>query len=440
MTSYVAFLMFPALLILILAGFPIAFSMISVALVAGYLQFGDGVIFQLLSKMDDVATNSVLAAVPLFIFIGAMLERSGIAERLFDAVHVWTRRVPGSLGVSAVLLGTIFAAASGVVGATETVIGMLAVPIMLKHAYDKSLISGTICASGSLGTVIPPSITVIVLAPVANVSVGDLFAGLLFPGLVMAALFIAYVVGIAMLKPAFAPREEETPVLSISQKIRMTVFALVPTMALIFTVLGTILLGIATPTEAAACGAAGTLILSLAYRTFTWGILWNALRRTASITAMILLIVLGGNMFAGVFFASGGMDSVQSLLSTLGLSGAGAVTAILVLAFLAGFVLDLISVVLILIPLAMPIVTGYGVDPVWFAVTFLVVLQTSYLTPPMAPSIFYLRAITPPEITLRHMYRGVLPFIGMQLVTLVLVILFPGLVLWLPEQMSGPSW
>lgn len=440
MSSHVAFLMFPALLVLILAGFPIAFSMISVALVAGYLQFGNGVIFQLLSKMDDVATNSVLAAVPLFIFIGAMLERSGIAERLFDAVHVWTRRIPGSLGVSAVLLGTIFAAASGVVGATETVIGMLAVPIMLKHAYDKSLISGTICASGSLGTVIPPSITVIVLAPVANVSVGDLFAGLLFPGLVMAALFIAYVVGIAILKPAVAPREEESSGLSLSQKLRMTVFALVPTMALIFTVLGTILLGIATPTEAAACGAAGTVILSLAYRTFTWGILWNTLRRTASITAMILLIVLGGNMFAGVFFASGGMDSVQSLLSTLGLSGAGAVTAILILAFLAGFVLDLISVVLILIPLAMPIVTGYGVDPVWFAVTFLVVLQTSYLTPPMAPSIFYLRAITPPEITLRHMYLGVLPFIGMQLVTLVLVILFPGLVLWLPEQMSGPSW
>jgi len=440
MSSHVAFLMFPALLVLILAGFPIAFSMISVALVAGYLQFGNGVIFQLLSKMDDVATNSVLAAVPLFIFIGAMLERSGIAERLFDAVHVWTRRIPGSLGVSAVLLGTIFAAASGVVGATETVIGMLAVPIMLKHAYDKSLISGTICASGSLGTVIPPSITVIVLAPVANVSVGDLFAGLLFPGLVMAALFIAYVVGIAILKPAVAPREEGSSGLSLSQKLRMTVFALVPTMALIFTVLGTILLGIATPTEAAACGAAGTVILSLAYRTFTWGILWNTLRRTASITAMILLIVLGGNMFAGVFFASGGMDSVQSLLSTLGLSGAGAVTAILILAFLAGFVLDLISVVLILIPLAMPIVTGYGVDPVWFAVTFLVVLQTSYLTPPMAPSIFYLRAITPPEITLRHMYLGVLPFIGMQLVTLVLVILFPGLVLWLPEQMSGPSW
>ncbi|SDL52032.1 TRAP transporter, DctM subunit [Modicisalibacter muralis] len=440
MSTYLGFAMFPALMVFILAGFPIAFSMISVALVAGFFQFGDGIIFQLLSKLDDVATNSVLAAVPLFIFIGAMLERSGIAERLFDAVHVWTRRVPGGLALSAVLLGTIFAAASGVVGATETVIGMLAVPIMMKHAYDKSLISGTICASGSLGTVIPPSITVIILGPVANVSVGDLFAGLLFPGLIMAGLFMIYVVGIAMFRPSIAPREEESSGLSLAEKLRITFVALVPTMALIFTVLGTILLGIATPTEAAACGAVGTIVLSLAYRRFSLRILWNSLQRTASITAMILLIVLGGNMFAGVFFASGGMVGVQSLLSFLGLEGAGAVTAIFILAFIAGFLLDLISVVLILIPLAMPIVTSYGVDPIWFSVAFLIVLQTSYLTPPMAPSIFYLRAIAPPEITLRHMYRGVLPFIGLQLITLLLVVLFPELVLWLPEQMGGPSW
>lgn len=440
MSTYLGFAMFPALMVFILAGFPIAFSMISVALVAGFFQFGDGIIFQLLSKLDDVATNSVLAAVPLFIFIGAMLERSGIAERLFDAVHVWTRRVPGGLALSAVLLGTIFAAASGVVGATETVIGMLAVPIMMKHAYDKSLISGTICASGSLGTVIPPSITVIILGPVANVSVGDLFAGLLFPGLIMAGLFMIYVVGIAMFRPSIAPREEESSGLSLAEKLRITFVALVPTMALIFTVLGTILLGIATPTEAAACGAVGTIVLSLAYRRFSLRILWNSLQRTASITAMILLIVLGGNMFAGVFFASGGMVGVQSLLSFLGLEGAGAVTAIFILAFIAGFLLDLISVVLILIPLAMPIVTSYGVDPIWFSVAFLIVLQTSYLTPPMAPSIFYLRAIAPPEITLRHMYRGVLPFIGLQLITLLLIVLFPELVLWLPEQMGGPSW
>nr|WP_297457655.1 TRAP transporter large permease subunit [uncultured Halomonas sp.] len=440
MSAYLGFAMFPALLTLILAGFPIAFSMISVALVVGLFQFGDGIIFQLLSKLDDVATNSVLAAVPLFIFIGAMLERSGIAERLFDAVHVWTRRVPGGLALSAVLLGTVFAAASGVVGATETVIGMLAVPIMMKHAYDKSLISGTICASGSLGTVIPPSITVIILGPVANVSVGDLFAGLLFPGLIMAGLFMIYVVGIAMFRPRVAPREDDDSGLSLAEKLRMTFVALVPTMALIFTVLGTILLGIATPTEAAACGAVGTVVLSLAYRRFSLRILWNSLQRTASITAMILLIVLGGNMFAGVFFASGGMVGVQSLLSALGLEGAGAVTAIFILAFIAGFLLDLISVVLILIPLAMPIVTSYGVDPIWFSVAFLVVLQTSYLTPPMAPSIFYLRAIAPPSITLKHMYRGVLPFIGMQLVTLLLVVVFPELVLWLPGQMGGPSW
>lgn len=441
MSTYLGFAMFPALMLLLLAGFPIAFSMITVALIAGFFQFGDGVIFQLLSKVDDVATHSVLAAVPLFIFIGAMLERSGIAERLFAVVHIWTRRVPGGLALSAILLGTIFAASSGVVGATETVIGMLAVPIMMKHAYDKSLISGTICASGSLGTVIPPSITVVVLGPVAGVSVGDLFAGLLFPGLIMAVLFMLYVVGIALFRSQVAPREEmDGPDLGLGKKLRMTIVALAPTMALIFTVLGTILLGLATPTEAAACGAAGTIILALVYRTFSWSILWSSMQRTASITAMILLIVLGGNMFAGVFFASGGMSAVQLLLSDLGLSGPGAVAAILILAFIAGFLLDLISVVLILIPLAMPIVTGFGVDPIWFSVAFLVVLQTSYLTPPMAPSIFYLRAIAPPDITLRHMYRGVLPFIAMQLVTLLLVILFPDLVLWLPEQIGGPSW
>lgn len=441
MSDYLGFAMFPALMLLLLTGFPIAFSMITVALVAGFFQFGDSVIFQLLSKVDDVATHSVLAAVPLFIFIGAMLERSGIAERLFAVVHIWTRRVPGGLALSAILLGTIFAASSGVVGATETVIGMLAVPVMLKHAYDKSLISGTICASGSLGTVIPPSITVVVLGPVAGVSVGDLFAGLLFPGLIMAVLFMLYVVGIALFRPQVAPREEEEgPDLSLGRKLRMTIIALAPTMALIFTVLGTILLGLATPTEAAACGAAGTIILALIYRTLTWGILWSSMQRTASITAMILLIVLGGNMFAGVFFASGGMTGVQSLLADLGLSGSGAVAVILILAFIAGFLLDLISVVLILIPLAMPIVTSFGVDPIWFSVAFLVVLQTSYLTPPMAPSIFYLRAIAPPDITLKHMYRGVLPFIVMQLVTLLLVILYPDLVLWLPDQMSGPAW
>lgn len=205
MSDYLALIMFPSLIGLIVLGFPIAFSMIVVATLFGIAQFGDAAAYQLLTKIEDTASNSILAAVPLFIFMGAMLENSGIAERLFGAIHLWTRRLPGGLGVGAVIMGTVFAAASGVVGATEAVIGMLAVPVMLKHRYDKSLISGTICASGSLGTAIPPSITVVVLGPVAGVSVGSLFSGLLFPGFLMAVLFLLYIVFIAAMKPRLAP-------------------------------------------------------------------------------------------------------------------------------------------------------------------------------------------------------------------------------------------
>ncbi|WP_249979069.1 TRAP transporter large permease [Vreelandella olivaria] len=441
MSSYLALLMFPALMLFIFSGFPIAFSMILVATGFGIIQFGDVAAYQLLTKIEDTASNSILAAVPLFIFMGAMLERSGIAERLFEAIHMWTRRLPGGLGVGAIIMGTLFAASSGVVGATEAVIGMLAIPVMLKHHYNKSLISGTICASGSLGTAIPPSITVVVLGPVAGVSVGSLFSGLLIPGFLMALMFLVYIIGVAYLKPEMAPRvQEQEPDIGWGEKLRITLVALVPTMLLIFTVLGTILMGLATPTEAAACGALGSVLLALAYRNLTRDVLWHAAIKTMNISAMILLIVMGGSMFAGVFFASGGMATVQSMLMDTGLSPWMILGLILLIAFIAGFVLDLISVVLIIIPVAMPIVRMLGFDEVWFCVAFLVVLQTSYLTPPLAPAIFYLRAITPPEITLKHMYWGVVPFIIAQLVVLALVLAFPSLALWLPDVMGGPSW
>ncbi|MBN8414417.1 TRAP transporter large permease [Halomonas cupida] len=442
MSDYLALVMFPALIGFIISGFPIAFSMIVVATLFGVMQFGDAAAYQLLTKIEDTASNSILAAVPLFIFMGAMLERSGIAERLFTAIHFWTRRLPGGLGVGAVIMGTLFAAASGVVGATEAVIGLLAIPVMLKHQYSKSLMSGTICASGSLGTAIPPSITVVVLGPVASVSVGSLFSGLMFPGFLMALLFLLYIVLVAYLKPEMAPRMSATEGESatLGEKLKVTFGALLPTMALIVTVLGTILLGIATPTEAAACGALGSVVLALAYRNLTLDVLWNSAKRTLNISAMILLIVLGGNMFAGVFFAAGGMATVQSLLMDTGLSPWMILGMILLIAFLAGFVLDMISVVLIVIPVAMPIVRALGFDEIWFCVAFLVVMQTSYLTPPLAPSIFYLRAITPPEVTLKHMYTGVIPFIVVQLIVLALVLAFPSLALWLPDQLSGPSW
>jgi len=437
MTMSLALWMFPALVAFVALGVPIAFSLMGVALIFGVLRFGDAAVFQFISKVDDVSSNYILGAIPLFIFMGAMLERSGIADRLFDAIHLWTRRLPGGLAIGAVIMCTIFAAATGITGATETVVGMLAIPAMMKYGYDKRLIAGTICGGGSLGTVIPPSITVVVLAPVADLPVGDLFAGIMFPGLIMAALFILYILFICTVNPEMAPREpqegyEEPPLL---EKLRITLVALVPPVILIFAVLGTILLGWATPTEAAACGAAGSLLLGVFYRRITFDVVKQALYRTLTITAMILLIVLGGSMFAGVFYASGGMIAIQKLLAEYGLAGWPAIALILFMTFLAGFVLELISVVLIVIPIAIPLVKLYGIDPLWFSILFLVVLQTSYLTPPMAPAIFYLRAIAPPSITLIHMYKGVVPFIFMQIITLTLVVLFPDLATWLPKQL-----
>ncbi len=441
MGDYLSLLMFPLLMLFIFAGFQIAFAMILVASIFGLMLFGDVTAYQLLSKIEETASNSILAAVPLFIFMGAMLEKAGIAERLFKAIHMWTARMPGGLGVGAILLGTVFAAASGVVGATEAVIGMLAIPVMLKHSYDKRLLSGVICASGSLGTAIPPSITVIVLGPVAGVSVGQLFSGLLLPGLLMAALFILYVVVLAWLKPSVAPRlKDDSVAFSLIDKLSLTLTALLPAALLIFTVLGTILMGLATPTEAAACGALGSVILAACYRNLSWKVIKDSCIGTVNISAMILLIVLGGNMFAGIFFAAGGMATVQSVLMGTGLEPWAILGMILFIAFIAGFVLDMMSVVLIIIPVAMPVVRLLGFDEVWFCVAFLVVLQTSYLTPPLAPSIFYLRAITPKEVTLPHMYRGVLPFIAIQLIVLTAVLAFPQTALWLPDVMGGPAW
>ena len=434
----IALMMFPALLVLIFLGIPVAYSLMGISLVFGIMRFGDKAVFQFVTKVQDVAGNYVLAALPLFIFMGAMLEKSGIAERLFEAIHMWTRRLPGGLAVGSILMGVVFAAASGVVGATETVIGLLAIPIMMSHSYDKRLISGTICAGGSLGTIIPPSVLVIILAPVADVSVGDLFAGIMFPGSIMAGLFILYVLVICTIDPSRAPfKAQDGPLPTMGERIVKTLFALVPPLILIFVVLGTILLGWATATEAAACGAIGAVLLTAIYGNCSVRTVATALRQTMLITAMVLTILLAGNMFAGVFITSGGLGATNNVLAAAELGPWGTLALILFITFIAGFILDLVSVILIVIPIAIPIIKIAGFDPVWFCILFLVMLQTSYLTPPMAPSIFYLRGISPPEIKLRHMYWGVIPFIVMQLLTLALVLAFPQLALWLPSQLLG---
>ena len=441
MSVQLALWMFPALLVLIFLGFPVAFSLMGTALVFGYIRFGDSAIGLFVAKVDDVASNYILGAVPLFIFMGSLLERSGVAERLFEAIHMWTRRLPGGLAIGTVLLCVVFAASTGIVGATETVVGLLSIPVMLRYAYNKALISGTICAGGSLGTIIPPSVVIIILGPVADVSIGDLFAGMVIPGLMLATCYIVYIFVRCMLRPEdgrrLPPDDDEPPLL---QKIWITAVALVPPMVLIFLVLGTILGGLATPTEAAACGAVGSLIMTLAYRTLTFEILRESLIKTVVITAMILMILLGGTMFAGVFTAAGGLVGMQQLLAAAELSNWETMAILLLIAFVAGFVLDLISLILIVVPLAIPIITGfsfYGLDPgdvkVWFCICFLIMIQTSYLTPPMAPAIFYLRGISPPEIRLVDMYRGVIPFISLHLVVLAAVLAMPWLSLWLPS-------
>ena len=430
-------LMFPALIVLIALGIPIAFSMVLVASVFGFIRFEEIVFRQFAQRVDEVASNYVLGAIPLFIFMGAILERAGIAERLFDAIYMWTRRLPGGLAIAALVMCTIFAAASGVVGATETLVGMLAIPAMLKRKYDNSLIAGTICAGGSLGTVIPPSIPVIVLAPIMTLPVGDLMAGILVPGLMMAAMFSLYIIVSATLKPSLAPRDTDPDPFTMGEKIRFTLKALVPPVVLIALVLGTLFSGLATPTEAAACGSAGVLFLALCYGKLSFKMVLDASLQTVSLTAMILAIVLAGVMFSGVLFASGGIAAIRGFLDSFGFGTAGVIALILIITFILGFAVELTSIVLIMTSISVPILKLYDVDLLWFSIVFLITLQTSYLTPPMAPSIFYLRAIAPPTMTLKQMYWGVIPFILCQLIVLALVITFPELATWMPKLIYG---
>lgn len=430
--------MFPVLLTLIFLGVPIAFALMSTALVFGLIRFSENAFFVFMHKVDDITGASVLAAVPLFVFMGNMLEKSGTAERLFEAIHLWTQRLPGGLAVGTIAMCVVFAACSGVIGATETVVGLLATPVMLRHGYDKALISGTITAGGSLGAIIPPSVVVIILSAVAEMSLGDMFIGMFIPGLLMAFLYVVYIILRCIIDPAAGPRIlHPDQNMDFLAKLKITGLALFPPLLLIIAVLGSIMMGVAVPTEAAAVGAIGTVLLTICYRTFSWSIMMEAMVKTLQITAMMLTIVVGGTMFASVFLSSGGFDAIRGVLAFWNLGPWGTLILILGLVFLAGFVLDGLSIILIIVPIGFPLIKSFGFDPIWFAVLFLVVKQTSYLTPPMAGAIFYFRAIAPREITLGHMYKGVIPFILLDLVVLVLVMIFPELALWLPQKILG---
>jgi tripartite ATP-independent transporter DctM subunit len=434
--DWLPFLMLPVAFGLMFLGVQVVFSMMITAVLFGLAVFGDKVVHQFIEKIDDLSSNFVFAAIPLFVFMGAMLEKSGIADRLFEAIHIWTRRLPGGLALATILMCIIFAASSGVIGATESVVGLLTIPVMLRYGYDKGLISGTICAGGSLGTIIPPSVVVVVMGPLADLSVGDLMYGMVFPGLIMAGLYLVYIFVLCTIWPHKGPRippEPGDP--SFTEKVWISVRNLVPPVFMIFAVLGSILLGWASPTEAAAIGALCSVGLTVLYGQFTWRGLFDALVKTLTVTAMIMAVLLAGTLFTGVFIGGGGINTASRLIQTMQLDPWALLSLMLFILFIAGFFLDWISIVLIFVPIFTPLAVQAGFDGVWFCILFLIMIQTSYLTPPMAPAIFYLRAVAPPEITIRDMYRGVVPFIALQVLTLFVTMAWPGLVTWLPSVM-----
>lgn len=433
----VAALMFPALFVLILAGIPIAFSLAIVSAGAGLVQFGSHAFGQLYGGFYSAATNFILAAIPMFVLMGAILERSGIAERLFRVMQLWMSRLPGGLAVATIAMGAIFAAAAGVVGAVEVMIGMMAIPAMQRGGFRNSQIAGTICAGGSLGTMIPPSVIAVMYASLAQMSVGELLAGMMLPGLLMVGLFILYLIIQGVLAPPQPAAEDAEPEVSLREKLVLTFTSLLPIFGLIVAVLGSLLAGIASPTEAAAVGALGALVLSIAYGRFSLPMLFESLKITVRISAMILLIVAAGTMFMGTFAANGGSRLIRTLVEASGFGDAGMIVLFLFVVLLLGFVLDWTANVLITVPLFTPFIRQAGIDPIWFGTMMIVVIQTSYLTPPMASSIFYLKSIAPPDMTYGQMCRGVVPFILLQIATLAIIALFPQLATWLPSQIVG---
>ena len=431
--------MFPALFLLVFLGFPVAFCMIALSFAFGFWFFGDTLGPQMFSNLHAVATNYVLTALPLFIFMGAALERSGIAERLFIAIQLWIGKLRGGLALTSISMCGVFSACSGVVGAVETVVGMMAIPPMVKQKYKHDLISGTICAGGSLGTIIPPTVVVIVYGSIVEESIGDLFAGVVIPGLIMTVLFLGYIIIRCYLRAEDAPAVADGGEFNVSlgKKLTATMTAIVPAVVLVVAVLGSILAGIASPTEVAAVGALGAVLLIFAYGQFSLEVARDVLTRSIKINAMVMFAVMGGVMFSSIFLVNGGNDLIREFLATFNPSKTQLIILMLGAIFLLGFILDWVAIVLICMPIFTPLIRAAEIDPIWFGIMVCVVIQTSYLTPPVAPSIYYLRAIAPPEIKLVSMFKGVIPFIICQLIVLFIVAFFPATALWLPGLIFG---
>lgn len=438
MMENISFLMFPAMILVVFSGFPVVFCLMGISLFFGIISFGPEILPMLIRRVYSLADNYVLAAVPLFIFMGTMLERSGISKVLFETISLWTGRIRNGLAVTTILMCTIIAACTGIIGAAEVMVGVMAMPPMLQRKYNHGLVAGTIIAGGALGTIIPPSVVTVVYGPAAGISVGRLLISTIFPGLLLSLIFIIYILVRSYLQKSFAPPlSSEDLKINLSQKLKLTATGMLPPVALIFSVMGTIILGYAAPTEAAALGAFGSVLLTMGYGNFSIKVLKEAMIQTLKISSMMMLILTGGAMFSGVFLGLGGSDAVDRLLAAMNMGPWAVVAFFLFIAFIAGFLLDWGSVLLIFVPIFSPIIDRLGFDPIWFGTLFLMMIQTSYLTPPMAPGIFYLKGIAPEEMTTHEIFRGVVPFMLLQLVAIAIVLFFPEVALWLPEKLIG---
>jgi tripartite ATP-independent transporter DctM subunit len=440
--EYLAGWMFLFLTIVLMVGFPVTFTLMGTALIFGLIGFGFNFFNLLPLRIWGVMNNVTLMAVPLFVFMGVTLERSGLAEELLDTMGLVLGRLRGGLAVSVVVVGALLGATTGIVGATVVTMGLLSVPTMLRRGYNKELATGTVAASGTLGQIIPPSIVLVLIGDIIGVPVGDLFIGAVLPGLMLVAIFIIFILLLTFIRPQVAPKipREELAALAGGQLAARVGKALLPPLFLIVAVLGSMFAGIASPTEAAAVGAVGALFLTVLKRKLNMSMLREVMIATMRLTCMVFIILCGAAAFGLVFRGLHGDDLVRNFLGGLAghFSKEGVLAIVMGLIFIIGFFLDFIEIVFIHVPVLAPIMIEFGFDPLWFCILLAVNLQTSFLTPPFGFSLFYLKAVTPPEVTTGHIYRGIIPFVACQLLGLLIVVLFPELATWLPRKVFGP--
>jgi len=418
----------------IFIGFPTAFTLLALGFVFGYVGFGR-VVFDLMAvRTFQVMTNDVLISIVLFIFMGFVLERSGVMDRLFKSILVAAGPLRGSLALATVITCTIFAMATGIIGASVTIMGLLALPPMMRLGYDKRLSTGAVAAGGTLGILIPPSVLLILYAANGGISIVKLYLGAFVPGFLLATTYIVYIIIVTQLRPeAGPPLPKEERIYSFGQILMMLLTGLVPITLVILSVLGSIVAGLATPTEAASMGALGSLILSAAYRKLSWEVLKSAVFQAIRTSSMVLTLLVGSSIFSAVFARLGGSKVIETFVLGLGLSTGGFILLAMVVIFLLGWPLEWTEIIIIFMPLFWPIAEAYKIDPIWFGILVAVNLQTAFLSPPVAMAAFYLKGVAPKGVLLSDIWWGMVPFMGLQILVLLSTYFFPQLALWLPN-------